>query len=81
MTPDTAEPYLFQTLSLILIAASLALSAAAVAISRVGGWPTIVSPAAIAGALAVSVGIGLLSGLYPAFRAAALSPIDAVRYE
>lgn len=63
------------------IAGLLVGAAGAVAISRVGGWPTIVSPAAIAGALVVSVGIGLLSGLYPAFRAAALSPIDAVRYE
>ena len=32
-------------------------------------------------ALGVSLGIGIFFGLYPANRAASLSPIDALRYE
>jgi putative ABC transport system permease protein len=32
-------------------------------------------------ALGVSIGTGLLSGTYPAFRAAQLDPIESLRHE
>jgi putative ABC transport system permease protein len=46
----------------------------------VGVKPALV-PSSIALALGVSVAIGLFFGSYPASRAAALRPIDALRYE
>src|SRR3990172_7937944 len=39
------------------------------AIARVAQWPTVVSPAAVAGAFAAAAATGLLFGLYPAWRA------------
>ena len=32
-------------------------------------------------ALSVALGLGLVGGLYPAFRATRLQPIEALRYE
>jgi putative ABC transport system permease protein len=43
--------------------------------------PTIVTPAAPILAFGISVSIGLLFGLYPAWRAANMDPVDALRHE
>jgi putative ABC transport system permease protein len=54
--------------------------AAARALTRIAGWPTLVSPEAILLAVGVSAGVGIVFGYYPARRAAALDPIEALRH-
>ncbi|MDH4238186.1 MAG: FtsX-like permease family protein [Phycisphaerae bacterium] len=48
-------------------------------LSSLGYWHTIISWPAVGAALAFSITVGIISGIYPAIRAAKLAPIEALR--
>ncbi|MGA8746539.1 MAG: ABC transporter permease [Solirubrobacterales bacterium] len=67
-------------LSLLGGSAGIALGAAATAAySSTQGWIVVVPVLAVAGGVAVALALGVLAGLYPAQRAARLTPAESLR--
>jgi len=60
----------------IMIGGSISLG-----ISGFLGWPTLVSGLSVFVSFAFATAIGVFFGYYPAHKAAALDPIEALRYE
>jgi putative ABC transport system permease protein len=77
-----AAQFLAEALILGLLGgtAGLAIGAAATAaVARIRGWTLLIPADGLWGGLAVAVTVAAVAGLYPAVRAARLSPADALR--
>ncbi len=50
-------------------------------LSQITGWSTAISPQIVMIAIVFSASVGIFFGFYPAWKASAMNPIDALRYE
>jgi putative ABC transport system permease protein len=81
---DIAAQFLAES-SLLAVAGGLAGAVLGIAgsalIQRVAGWPTALSASMLLVAVLSALAVGVGFGFYPAWRAAALEPIEALRQE
>jgi putative ABC transport system permease protein len=81
---DISMQFLAEAVALTLVGGIVGVllgSGIALAVSYTGILQTSVSPLSVIIAFGVSAAIGIIFGWYPARRAAALNPIEALRYE
>ena len=81
---DIMTQFLMESVVMTLIGGLIGIAlgiVGAFAVSKVASIPFVVSIPAVLIAVGVSTLVGIVFGLYPARRAARLSPIDALRYE
>ena len=81
---DVTIQFLIETLLMTIGGGIVGIAVGAVVslgIASYAGWATHVSPLAVTLGFVVSVLVGVVFGWYPAMKAAALEPVDAMRYE
>jgi ABC-type antimicrobial peptide transport system permease subunit len=81
---DVLMQFLIEAVVLALVGGLLGIAlgiGAALGLAYVAGWRAQVEPGIVLLAFAVSAGVGIFFGYYPALKASRLDPIDALRYE
>jgi len=83
-TRDILGQFLVEAVTLSLIGGLVGVAlgtGASVAIAQLAGWRILLSPQAVALAVAFAFVIGVFFGFYPARKAARLNPVEALRFE
>jgi putative ABC transport system permease protein len=82
---DILAQFLIEAMTLSLLGGILGIiigTGGAIAIGKlVENFNPVVAPASVMMAVGFSMAVGLFFGLYPAWRASRLNPIEALRYE
>jgi len=81
---DVQSQFLIEAVTLSMMGGFLGIVVSLVGsalISNFLSWPTLISPTAIVIAAIFSAVVGVFFGFYPAWKAAQLDPIEALRYE
>jgi putative ABC transport system permease protein len=81
---DVLNQFLVESIAMSVMGGLVGLAAGytgAALLRRVTGWPVATPLSAVLIALCFSAAVGVFFGIYPARKAAALNPIDALRYE
>jgi putative ABC transport system permease protein len=81
---DIIAQFLTETVLLTLMGGLLGITLGIIipySVTKLAGMPTIVTPASLILAFGISAAVGIVFGLYPAWRAANMDPIESLRHE
>ena len=81
---DILKQFLIESIVICLVGGIIGIFAGhafSIIMSKFMGWPVAISYVAIVISFGVSALVGIVFGYYPAWKAARLDPIEALRYE